>query len=225
MFYVFLGAFIWNHPETTSIYYYSDMEFVINFTRSQFVSIFFYPKISRKLQPILLLFYPNFLLYKPLYPCFSILASFDKEIRPKRDNICKRKRIYDIQRMFRARSYPREVKFYTGNVRASVTNSMSALHCTELHCTALHCTALLCTVLYCTELHCTALHCTALHCIALHLTALHCIALQCTSLHCTSLHCAYCTSLQCTDTKGTLSDYFMYRFTHILTDLVYPWLS
>ena len=27
--------------------------------------------------------------------------------------------------MFRAQSYPREVKFYTDNVRASMTNSMS----------------------------------------------------------------------------------------------------
>ena len=47
---------------------------------------FFYPKIQRTIQHILLLFYPNFLLYTPLYPCFPILASFDQEIRPKRPN-------------------------------------------------------------------------------------------------------------------------------------------
>ena len=35
--------------------------------------------------------------------------------------------IYDKQCMFRASFYPREAKIYTDIVRASVTNSMSAL--------------------------------------------------------------------------------------------------
>ena len=57
------------------------------------------------------------------------LIALDQKVRQKRDQNRNKKRIYGNQRMFKALFYPREVQFYTDNVHASVTNSMSVLKC------------------------------------------------------------------------------------------------
>ena len=48
-------------------------------------------------------------------------------IRPKIAQTCKKKKTYDKQRIFEALFFHRDVKFCTDNVRASMTNSMSAV--------------------------------------------------------------------------------------------------
>ena len=68
--------------------------------------------------------YLNIVLYTCLCLCYSIFALLDINTTKRLQN-SKEKIIYNKLRMFKTLFYPRKVKFYTDNVRASVTNSMS----------------------------------------------------------------------------------------------------
>ena len=104
------------------------MEFGTNFTQSHFFGKFFTPKFKVNYN----IFYFYFTLisfFTHLYTRISpfVLDLTMKYVQKELKN-CKSKMIYNKQRMFRAPSYPKEVKFYTDNVRASVTNSMSDVY-------------------------------------------------------------------------------------------------
>ena len=67
----------------------------------------------------------NILVYTCLYLCYYIAFYIGQKIQQKILQNSNEKRIYNKQRMFKALFYPRQIKFYTDNVCASVTNSMS----------------------------------------------------------------------------------------------------